>query len=151
MVLTTKWPTPLCGKFSLLRIPWYGKIIEQIWKLNFYPPPPPLPTLIRPSQIHSQSQLESCIQQPKIGYRRQINKFYCVFTRFEGFCIEWKQKQKVVLFWPKVLVGPRPTPPPPPPTGPHHPKVPLFYAAPYLSLKGLPQNEMTPLFYCIFW
>ena len=23
---------------------------------------------------------------------------YCVFTRFEGFCIEWKQKQKVVVF-----------------------------------------------------
>ena len=25
--------------------------------------------------------------------------------RFEGFCVEWKQKQKVVVFGPKVVVG----------------------------------------------
>ena len=49
VVPTTKWPTtppplPVVVKvppflweiFVLLRIPWYGKIIEQIWEWNFY-------------------------------------------------------------------------------------------------------------------
>ena len=47
VVPTTKWPTPppSCGQsttflwefFYLLRIPWYGKIIDQIWKFFFNP------------------------------------------------------------------------------------------------------------------
>ena len=45
------------------------------------------------------------IEKQLIRWSTQIKKFYCVFTRFEGFCIEWKQKQKVVVFWPKVVVG----------------------------------------------
>ena len=45
--------------------------------------------------------------------------------RFEGFCIEWKQKQNVVLFWPWVVVGPLT----PHPNGPHHPKVTIFFDA----------------------
>ena len=56
-------------------------------------------------RVHSQSQLESCIQQPQTGWSAQINRLYCVFIRFKDFCIEWKQKQKVVVFWPKVVVG----------------------------------------------
>ena len=28
----------------------------------------------------------------------RAHKFLLVFTRFEGFCIEWKQKQNVVVF-----------------------------------------------------
>ena len=56
VVPTTKWldPPPSCGQSTtflceilyLLRIPWYGKIIEQIGNWNFHPSP----TSIRPSQ-----------------------------------------------------------------------------------------------------
>ena len=45
VVPTTEWPTPklplFCGKICLALNPWYGKIIDQILKWNFYPPPLP--------------------------------------------------------------------------------------------------------------
>ena len=72
VVPTTKWPNPpSCGQsttflweiFYLLRIPWYGKIIEQIGKWNFHPLPPPQPKLGQ-VKVHCQSQSKT---QPKTG------------------------------------------------------------------------------------
>ena len=89
------------------------------------------------------------VNKPWQWLRTHINKFYCVFTHFEGFSIEFKQKQKVVPFWPKVAVGPQT----PPPQRPPPPKVPLFWTPPLtiytksLSLQTL-QFQFSWSFYC---
>ena len=53
--------------------------------------------------------------------------FYCVFTRFEGFWIEWKQKQKVEGSFSTESCSGALKLPPPPICGTYHPKLPLFF------------------------
>ena len=100
-----------CGKiFFGLESPDTEKINDQIQKWNFY-------TLIPPPQPQWSSGISAVAWHlimhsttPDIGehwWSIPTNKFHCVFTRFIGFCIEWKQKQKVVVFGPKVVVGHR--------------------------------------------
>ena len=43
---------------------------------------------------------------PRYGQNTKIKSFFCGFIRFGGFYIKSKQKQKVVVFWPKVVVRP---------------------------------------------
>ena len=54
---------------------------------------------------HCLNTLCNPIEKQLIRWSTQIKKFYCVFTRFEGFCIEWKQKQKMVVFDRKLCSG----------------------------------------------
>ena len=43
------------------------------------------------------------------GRINKLRSFFVVFfIRFGAFWIEWKQKQKVAVFWPKVVVAPHP-------------------------------------------
>ena len=64
VVPTTKWPTS---------------------------PPPPVTST---STIFLGGEIFFCFESPDTenNLTDWKVKFYCVFTRFEGFCIEWKQK-----------------------------------------------------------
>ena len=48
------------------------------------------------------TQREVCIPQPLTGVEHTNFQFYSVFTRYEDFCMEWKQKQKVDFFGRKL-------------------------------------------------
>ena len=71
-----------------------------------------------------------------MGWYTQIIFFVCVFTRFEGFCIEWNQKKNWYFFGRKLwsgLIPPSQLPPPPKSTI-------FFDAAPQITLLTLTQN-----------
>ena len=59
------------------------------------------------------------------GRTHKLKKFLCA-TIFGGFWIEWKQKQKGVVFFTKSC-GPALDPPPLSCCGAHQPKLQLFY------------------------
>ena len=83
---------------------------------------------------------------PWQGCSTQIKKFYFVFTRFEGFCIEWKQKQIVVIVVGHLL---------PPPNGPYPQKLPLFLTSPlslisvFVYLSIYLSFYLRPIYLCI--
>ena len=68
---------PSCGQTTtfFVEIFCYNPLIRKNnltdLKVKFLPPPQPQLGQVR---VHSQSQLESCIQQPQIGYNTQINR-----------------------------------------------------------------------------
>ena len=51
-------------------------------------PPPPQPQL---GQVKNTVKVNQR-PKPKQGRAHKLIIFFCVFTRFEGFCMEWKQK-----------------------------------------------------------
>ena len=57
------------------------------------------------------------------GRTHTLKVFFSAITRFGGFWIEWKQKQKVVVFYQKMWSGHI--------CGVHQPKIPLFWRRPF--------------------
>ena len=146
MVSTTKWPTPVVVKLPLFF--WEGggiflvkilgyKIIEQIWKW----PPPPLQLQL--GQIrHLIRGISAVVRHlvmysttPWQGRAHKLKSFIMFLHVFEGFCIELKQKQKVVVFCNQKLWSDTNQSPPPPP--PNHPKLPFFLCRPILLISAV--------------
>ena len=103
-VVDAKLPLFVRGNFSCIESPNLEKIIGQFWNFPFsnYP-----------------SKIIECSCR-KLGWQNNFDNSWIeaeltnrkVFTRFEGIWIELRQKQKVVVFWPKVVVqNPRTHPP----------------------------------------
>ena len=116
--LWSKYKFFLSKNFFLLTIPWNGKKNYQTWKWNFYPP-----LTVTFDRLKAPVDKGDGVVHPNKIF------FVCIYT-FWRFLHRMEPKKKLVLFWLKVVVGPRT---PPPPQRPPPPKSTNFFWTPPLT------------------